>query len=173
MDDSRHDEFLRVFSQHSRKIFEFISTLVFCSSDAEDVFQDVCVVLWRKFDSYDPEGSFYAWACKIAYLEVLYLRRKSKKLQVFSEEVLQLMADDMLVRMDELDSRQAALEQCLAKLPPRDKELVKERYYYRKAPKEIAAVRQKSVHSIYRALVRVHSALRGCVESTLAREKRA
>ncbi|TWT94123.1 RNA polymerase sigma factor [Botrimarina colliarenosi] len=173
MDDTRHDEFLRLYSQHSRRLFDFISMLVFCTSDADDIFQNVCVVLWKKFDSYDPDGSFYAWACKIAYLEVLHARRKSKKLRIFSEEVLLGFADDMVARADDLDARQHALEHCLAKLRPNDKELVRERYHLRKLPKEIAAAQGASVHSIYRALVRVHDALRGCVESTLAKERHA
>jgi RNA polymerase sigma-70 factor (ECF subfamily) len=168
-----HDEFLRLYSQHSRRLFDFISTLVFCTSDADDIFQNVCVVLWKKFDSYDPGGSFYAWACKIAYLEVLYVRRRSKKLQVFSEELLLGLADNMIARRDELDARQNALDNCLTKLRDQDKELVRERYFLRRPPKEIAAARGASVHSVYRALVRVHDALRGCVESTLAKERHA
>jgi RNA polymerase sigma-70 factor len=166
----RHDEFLKLFSQHSRRIFEFISTLVFRRADADEVFQNTCVVLWKKFDSYDSQGSFYAWACKIAYLEMMYLRRKNKRLQTFSEEVLELLAENMLDRSAELNSHQSALEDCLQKLSLTDRKLIEQRYYLQKRPKEIAADRIKSVDSIYRALTRIHISLRQCVGRSLVRE---
>ncbi|MCA9234820.1 MAG: sigma-70 family RNA polymerase sigma factor [Planctomycetales bacterium] len=167
---ARQDEFLRLFSQHSRRVFEFISTLVFNSSDADEVFQNTCVVLWRKFANYDSEGSFYAWACKIAYLEVLHLRRSSKRLQVLSEEVLTLLADDLLSRSAQIPGRQGALQECLEKLEGDDRELVQQRYYLQRRPKEIAARHAASVHSIYRSLARVHTTLRECVGRVMARE---
>jgi RNA polymerase sigma-70 factor (ECF subfamily) len=170
-DDSvRHDEFLKLFSQHSRRVYEFISTLVLRPADADEVFQNTCVVLWKKFDSYEPDGSFYAWACKIAYLEMMHLRRSNKRLQTFSDDVLELLAENMLGRANHLNSRQSALEDCLQKLNVSDRKLIEQRYYFQKRPKEIALDRTRSVDSIYRALTRIHIALRECVGRTLVRE---
>ncbi|MBX3435180.1 MAG: sigma-70 family RNA polymerase sigma factor [Pirellulales bacterium] len=169
-EQERHTEFLRLFSQHSRRVFEFISTLVFNSSDAEEVFQDTCVVLWRKFSEYDPEGSFYAWACKVAYFEILHLRRANQRLQIMSEEVLTLLADDLLCRSEHLTARRAALEECLDKLAAKDRSLIQQRYYLQHRPKEIARKEAASVHSIYRSLARIHVALRECVGRVMAKE---
>lgn len=169
-DSPHHDEFLKLFSLHSRRVYEFISTLVLRGADADEVFQNTCVVLWKKFDSYDPEGSFYSWACKIAYLEMLYLRRTNKRLQTFSEEVLELLAENMLSRASHLNLRQSALEDCLQKLNVSDRNLIEQRYYFQKRPKEIARERTRSVDSIYRALTRIHMALRDCVGRSLVRE---
>jgi RNA polymerase sigma-70 factor, ECF subfamily len=166
----RHDEFLKLFSLHSRRVYEFISTLAFRPADADEVFQNTCVVLWKKFDSYDAQGSFYSWACKIAYLEMMHLRRTNKRLQTFSEEVLELLAENMLSRATELNSRQSALEDCLQKLSLTDRKLIEQRYYLQKRPKEIAADRTRSVDSVYRALTRIHMSLRECVGRTLVRE---
>lgn len=165
-----HDEFLRLFSQNSNRIFEFISTLVFNPADADDIFQSTCVVLWKKFDTYDPEGSFRAWACKIAYYEMLQLRRKSKRLQAFSDEVLELLAEDMLRRSSQLQARQLALADCIAKLTSQDRELLEQRYYHQIPPREIASTRPGSVYKVYRALTRIHTLLRECVGRTLAGE---
>jgi RNA polymerase sigma-70 factor (ECF subfamily) len=167
---ARHDEFLKLFSLHSRRVYEFISTLVFRPADADEVFQNTCVVLWKKFDSYDSQGSFYSWACKIAYLEMMHLRRTNKRLQTFSEEVLELLAENMLSRATELNSRQSALEDCLQKLSLTDRKLIEQRYYLQRRPKEIAADRTRSVDSVYRALTRIHMSLRECVGRTLVRE---
>src|SRR3972149_686807 len=101
-DEDQQDEFLRLFSRYSRRIYEFILTLTMRHADAEEIFQDTCLVLWKKFGSYDPQGSFYGWACRIAYLEVLQLRRKNQRLQLLSEEALAILADKALAHADNL-----------------------------------------------------------------------
>jgi len=166
----RQDEFLRLFSRYSRRIYDFILTLVFRHADAEEVFQDTCLVLWKKFDSYDPQGSFYGWACQIAYFEVLQLRRKSQRLLTLSEDALAVLANEALSRADHLNARQHALEDCLQKLGAEERTLIEQRYHERQAPKEIAAITSRSVYSVYRALARVHDALMTCVKLRLAHE---
>jgi RNA polymerase sigma-70 factor, ECF subfamily len=176
MDDGKsievkHDEFLRLFSSHSQRIYEFILMLVMRRTDAEEIFQNTCLILWKKFDSYNPEGNFHAWACRIAYLEILQLRRTNRRLQTFSEEALSLLADKAMAHSTDLGHRQQALEECLEKLGSQDRELIEQRYYFRRTPKEIASVKTRSVYSIYRSLCRVHRALFECVQSRMSREE--
>jgi RNA polymerase sigma-70 factor (ECF subfamily) len=166
-----HEEFMRLFSQHARRVYQFILALAMNHADADEVYQNTCVILWRKFESYDPGGSFYAWACRIAQLELMQVRRKNKRMQTFSEDVLNLLADHALSRGEELGSREDALADCLAKLNDADRRLIEQRYYDERAPKEIARQRSISVHSVYRALARIHIALRECVHRTIAREQ--
>ncbi|MCO6044656.1 sigma-70 family RNA polymerase sigma factor [Aeoliella sp. ICT_H6.2] len=170
-DQQRHDEFLRLFSRHSRRIYNFIFTLVMSHADAEEIFQDTCVLLWKKFDSYDPQGNFPAWACKMATYEVLQLRRKSKRLLLVGDETLKVLADQAIAHSDSLDARQHALEHCVEKLPDHDKALIEQRYRQQLTPKEMAASLSRSVYSVYRALTRVHSALMKCVTLQVADEK--
>ena len=165
------EEFLRLFSTHSQRVYEFILMLMGRRADADEVFQETCLVLWNKFDSYDPMGSFHAWACKIAYLKILALRRANRRLYLLSEEVLGILADKALTRVDELGHRREALDECLEKLKVPDRELIDQRYYERRTPKEIAASKSRSVYSVYRALCRVHSSLLECVENRLLKEE--
>jgi RNA polymerase sigma-70 factor (ECF subfamily) len=169
--EAKHDEFLRLFSSHSQRIYEFILTLVMRQADAEEIFQDTSLILWKKFDTYDPAGNFRAWACRIAYLEVLQLRRANRRLQTFSDEALALLAEKAIAHSDDSGRRQAALEECLEGLQPHDREMIEHRYYHRRAPKEIASLRDCSVYAVYRALARVHSALLNCVQIRLSREE--
>jgi RNA polymerase sigma-70 factor, ECF subfamily len=167
----QQEEFVRLFSIHSQRIYEFILMLVIRRADADEIFQETCLVLWNKFDSYEPTGSFYAWACKIAYLKILALRRANQRLQLFSEEVLGVLADKALAVADELGMRREALDECLERLSEGDRELIEQRYYDRCTPKEIAAAKSRSVYSVYRALCRIHSSLFECVESRLLKEE--
>jgi RNA polymerase sigma-70 factor (ECF subfamily) len=164
------DEFLRLFSRYSRRIYEFILTLVMRHADADEIFQDTCLVLWKKFDTYDPQGTFYGWACRIAYLEILQLRRKSQRLHTVSDEALAVLADRALDLADNLNARQHALEDCLQKLRAEDRTLIEQRYRQRRTPKEIAALGTVSVYSVYRTLARIHTSLMNCVQRSLARE---
>jgi RNA polymerase sigma-70 factor (ECF subfamily) len=168
--ENPQDEFLRLFSGYSRRIYEFILTLVMRHADAEEIFQDTCLVLWKKFDTYDPQGSFYGWACRIAYLEILQLRRKNQRLQILSEDALAILADKALAHSDNLDARQHALEDCLQRLKTPDRRMIELRYHQRRTPKEIAQADARSVYSVYRALARIHTTLMNCVQLRLARE---
>jgi RNA polymerase sigma-70 factor (ECF subfamily) len=169
-DADPQDEFLRLFSRYSRRIYEFILTLVMRHADADEIFQDTCLVLWKKFDTYDPQGTFYGWACRIAYLEILQLRRKSQRLHLVSDEALEVLADTAIGQADNLSARQHALEDCLQKLRAEDRALIDQRYRERHSPKEIAGLAAVSVYSVYRALARIHSSLMTCVQRNLARE---
>jgi RNA polymerase sigma-70 factor (ECF subfamily) len=84
---------------------------------------------------------------------------------------LALLAEKAIAHSDDLGRRQTALEECLEKLPPQDREMIEQRYYHRRAPKEIATLKTCSVYSVYRALARVHSALLNCVQIQLSREE--
>jgi RNA polymerase sigma-70 factor (ECF subfamily) len=164
------DTFLRLFSQYSRRIYEFVLTILPNHADAEEVFQNACVILWRKFDSYDPNGSFVSWACRIAYLEMLELHRIKKRSMTFDNDVMESLVAEMATRIDNSPSREDALEECLKKLDGEDRRLVEERYYQQYAPKEIARKWSRSVHSVYRSMVRIHAQLRDCVERTLRKD---
>lgn len=170
LSEDAHNEFLRLFSRYSRRIYEFILTFVVRHADAEEIFQNTCLVLWKKFGLYDPEGNFCSWACRIAYLEMLKHRRNSQRLHLLNEEALALLAEKALTWSDNLEARREALEDCLQKLNPQDRGLIEQRYYERQSPKEIAEARGQSVHSVYRALARVHTMLMNCVQLRLARE---
>lgn len=171
-DQQQHDEFLRLFSRHSRRIYNFVFTLVMSHADAEEVFQETCVVLWKKFDSYDPEGNFLSWACQIAIYEVKQLRRKQRRVPLLSDDALTALADQAIRHNDSLDSRQNALEHCVEKLSEADQALIEQRYRQQLKPKEIAQGVSKSVYAVYRALTRVHNLLMDCVNFQLVGENR-
>jgi RNA polymerase sigma-70 factor (ECF subfamily) len=170
LDGDRHDEFLRLFSRCSGRIYTFILTLVMRDADADEIFQDTSLVLWKKFGTFEPDGNFYSWACRIAYIEVLRLRQKNRRLQIVSDEALSVLAEIAIDRADDLDARTQALEHCLEKLGGADRLLIEQRYHQQLTPKEIAAASARSVYAVYRALARVHTALLNCIRRQLARE---
>src|SRR4051812_6704902 len=165
--DLDREEFARLFCRNARRIYGFIMTLVFNHHDAEEVFQNTNVVLWNKFADFEPGSNFFAWASRIAYYEVLSLMKQQRRSRTFSDEALELLANEAVAMSDRSTERYEALEDCLARLNPPDRELLQERYYNQRPPKQIAASHSKSVHAIYRALSRIHNVLLSCVERSM------
>ena len=54
----RHREFLRCFTANEAAIRAYVRRLVPLRSDADDVMQEVAVVLWEKFDEFREGGRF-------------------------------------------------------------------------------------------------------------------
>lgn len=167
----RHEEFVQLFSRDSWRLYRFILSAVLNHNDAEDILQNTSVVLWNKFDTFQPSTNFLAWACRIAEFEVFrYRRQKRSQSKLLSDETVQMLARHALTSASSADARQSALVHCLEKLGQQDRELIRLRYHDQMPTSEIAAQRSRSIYSIYRALGRIHAALLRCVQCALARE---
>jgi RNA polymerase sigma-70 factor len=162
--DVDREEFARVFSRNARRIYGFIMTLVFNHHDAEEVFQNTNVILWNKFADFEPGSNFFAWASRIAYYEVLSLMKQKRRARTISDESLELLANEATAIAQSSSARFDALEECLGELAAADRELLQERYYREKPPKQIAAIQSRSVHSVYRSLSRIHNVLLNCMQ---------
>jgi len=54
------DAFARLFAQHDRWLFAYLVSLLGNSAHAEEVFQEVCVVLWREYETFQLDR-FCEW----------------------------------------------------------------------------------------------------------------
>ncbi len=167
-----HEEFLRLLSRAESKIRRYIATLVPNSSDVDDVFQETLVALWRKFDSYRRDKPFDAWAFRFAHYQVLsYRKRKSVQAKhlAFSDQVIELLAVDQAGRSELFESQQSALEKCLERLPPPDRELLELRYSTNLPISQVARDTDQPVKLLYQTLERVRRQLLRCVNVRLDR----
>jgi RNA polymerase sigma-70 factor (ECF subfamily) len=87
-DDVRYETFVARFAKHEPDLRRFIRSLLPTWADTDDVLQQTAIVIWRKFDQYDPDTTFMKWACVIARFEALAYRRKmARDHLVFREDV--------------------------------------------------------------------------------------
>jgi RNA polymerase sigma-70 factor (ECF subfamily) len=156
------------------RLFGYIHSLVRDLNDADDLFQQTALILWRKFDEFDPHRSFFAWASGIARLEAgNFLRSRERRRLYFSDQLgVMLIEAHEEISDSELEQRREALAVCVAKLRQRDRELLHECYQDDAGVNQAASKRGRSPQSVYNSLRRIRRALYGCIAHTLSQESR-
>jgi RNA polymerase sigma-70 factor, ECF subfamily len=160
-------EFIRLFSLQTSSIYTYIRVLIPNRADAEDVFQETSRTLWEKFDEYRPgaDSNFRAWALRIAQLKALnYRRRELRRRKLFSDKAYAALDQAASMAMESLDLRLESLGDCYRRLAEDDRQVLTARYRSGLTVEAIATEMGRSVHSIYRALRRIHGELFGCVQ---------
>jgi RNA polymerase sigma-70 factor (ECF subfamily) len=168
-------EFADYLRAHQSRLYAYIHSLVRDLNDADDLLQQTTLILWKKFADFDRHGSFYAWACGIARLEVAnFLRSRGRRRLYFSDDLnLLLVEASAEPPAEEFADQRDALAQCVEKLRQRDRELLAECYAQPSGIHIAAHRRERSTHSIYNSLRRIRRSLYECVERTLAHNARA
>ncbi|WP_422927765.1 sigma-70 family RNA polymerase sigma factor [Singulisphaera sp. PoT] len=171
----RNTEFASRLQQHQTQLFSYLYSLVRDLDDADDLFQQTSLVLWDKFDQYDPSRSFIAWACGVARFEALnFLRSRSRQRVHFSDELaLMLIEAHEELANEPLEDRRTALEACMKKLRSRDQELLTACYGRSARIPEVAEGWGRSTHSIHNSLRRIRRTLYECVSRSLPLEDEA
>jgi RNA polymerase sigma-70 factor (ECF subfamily) len=169
-DAERRDTFARLFARHDRWLFAYLVSLLGSSADAEEVFQEVCVVLWRECETFELGTDFVRWVSVIAHHQVYRFRRQQRRVgPQLSDATVELLAQDAVTRADLLESRREALRQCLKKLPERDRQLVQHCYSDSRASfKAVAQDLGRPVNTVYKALNRIRKTLLECIQRTLS-----
>lgn len=166
------ERFAQLLARCQRRVFLYALGLVHSAADAEEVLQQTNLVLWRKFDQYQPGTDFGRWACRIAYYEVLKFReRRAREERLFSNDFVETLAVESASAMDLWDARRDALAGCLKKLTERDRELVLRRYQENATTRGVAEALGRSIQGARKSLHRIRMALLACIERTLAAEE--
>jgi RNA polymerase sigma-70 factor (ECF subfamily) len=168
----RTEQLVLLLTQHQEPLFRYIFSLVACEEDARDILQETSLALYRKFDAYDASRPFLPWAYRFAYLQVQKHREKAARspLRFFSEDVMDLLAQDRERMEPELDQRLQLLDGCLAKLTPQDKELITSRYAMRQGAEEMMQRFAMSRRTLFRNLELLRQRLHECVTRQLQSE---
>jgi len=170
--DQRRDAFARLFAKYDRWLFSYLVTLLANPAHAEEVFQEVCVIVWRMYDQFELGTDFVKWVSVIAQNQVRKFRRQAKRTGFqLSDEASERLAADAARGADLFDFRREALRQCLSKLGSRDRQLV-QRCYSESAEnfKTVAEELGRPVNTVYKALNRIRRSLHECIDRRLSTE---
>jgi RNA polymerase sigma-70 factor (ECF subfamily) len=138
--------------------------------DSEEVLQIANVVMWQKFDQFQPGTNFFSWACRVIHLTSKdYLKRQGREKLRFCDEFLDRVAVETTDRQDELAEREKALSQCIAKLRDKQRQILNLRYQQGQTIDQIANSFGVSDKAIYQSLSRMYKGLSDCVGRQLAK----
>jgi RNA polymerase sigma-70 factor (ECF subfamily) len=166
--DSRADEFAQLLAQHEARLFGYIHALVMNAADAEEVYQDTVLALWRKFDQFQPETNFAAWARAAAHFEVQhYFRGASRRRSRFDPVLVDEIAATQM-QLDQSETPDAetyfdALRKCKELLPDADQRLIEMCYLASLGVSKTARRLGRSPQSVCNSLSRIRRALFDCI----------
>lgn len=167
-------EFVARLTAGQGALYSFIVSLIGGLEQANDVLQETNLKLCRKAAQYDPEQPFLRWAYVFARNEVMSWRtRQARSRLVFDDAVVTKIAA-LFESVDGGAERElSALEECVERLPERQRELVSARYARGEAVQDIAARLRMPENAAAALFYRLRKALATCVELSLGKEASA
>ena len=171
MDSDRQEQFARAFLQYQDRLYGHIVLMLPNRHDAEDIFQQTSLILWKKWEDFDRGGDFLRWACGIAHNEVRnFLRRRGRDRMVLSEKLLNNLADVRLREQPLLDRRHSLLTECIKRLDFAAREMLERCYAGRNSMRAIAEQFRTTPNALYLRLRRIRRELMECVEQHAGKE---
>jgi RNA polymerase sigma-70 factor (ECF subfamily) len=163
--DRSNEYFVRLVIDHQIRLYAWISSLLGGSGDVRDVLQDVNVMIWQRAREYAEGTDFWRWASQIAYFTVLtYRKRRSRDRLIFDDDFLKSVAAAATRQTESINDDLVSLRRCVEKLPPLERDLIRERYSLKRPVKRLAELRNKSAGAIAQALRRIRAVLADCIE---------
>ncbi|BCX47455.1 DNA-directed RNA polymerase sigma-70 factor [Haloferula helveola] len=172
-DDPGDVQFVQLLTEHQNIIRSFIISLLPGAPGVDDVIQNTNAVLWRKRADFTHGTNFRAWAFSIARFQTMaYLKQlKRRRWVTLDPDVAIKIADDIEARPEtpeDQECRLEALDDCLGKLRPKDRELLVQRYWHRTRLQDFAVTSQRSVQALKVTLFRLRAGLKRCIEESVA-----
>jgi len=170
-DSPRETGFLRDLSSAYREAYASAFAIVGNRADADDVMQEVCIVLWQKYEDFEQGTDFRKWACSIAFhVARAYVRRQRRRSSGLSDLALARIEQIRTGGAELFDLRREVLRECVGKLSARDQQFLQDCYGSSQSQAAFARSQKKSVETIYTRLKRIRHKLITCVNRTLGKE---
>ena len=164
--DTTHHDFLRRFTLAQRALRRYVLAHVPDFHQAEDVMQEVAVILWDRFEEFQTDRSFEAWAIGIARNKVFHVRRTSGAGRLLlTGELSERFAAKLQNIVPQFDQRRGKLKNCLQKLAERARKTNELRYGEGFSTERIALETGGSVNAVRILLCRTRRSLARCITS--------
>lgn len=171
--NDRDSRFVNELTTNQLSLSLYVRSLLPGDSAAHDVAQQANAKIWEKRGEFELGTNFKAWAFSIARYEVLnYRKRQSRDARlVFSDDLEQTIATELVDTPDDMQERHEALQSCLQKLRPEQRDLLLHRYAKSGTLADYAAEVGRSVGSLKVTLHRLRTSLLGCIEGRIRSEE--
>lgn len=163
-DPKRYDEFAGLIRLHMRQVLAYINSLVLNWNDADDLFQETCVILWQKFDEFRPGTNFLAWALRVADHKVMKFHTEQSRYAAFTAGLRDAIQSDFADRSSgDPEAHLAALSGCMDKLSQNDQRIARLCYIEGISIRQLADAMGRPLKSVQNSLYRIRAWLLECV----------
>lgn len=163
------EDFVRLLTESHRRLLGYLLSLLGNRHDAEDVLQRASVTMWRRYETFEPGTDFMAWASTVAFYEAKNFQRVAARSRLrFDDDLLNTLAAERPEDLRHFDARLDALEHCVGKLDPANRQLVEAVYGDDAEIATLAAQLGRAPQTLYNRLNGIRRALADCVERRLA-----
>ena len=165
----REETLVKNIIRHKRVIEGMITALIGDASAAEDLFQEVAVIMTRKREEVDELCRFVAWGRSIAINVVRdYRKSRARRRVLFLDDAsLDVVAAEFEKDDAVWDERRHPLRKCTETLPARERQVLQRRYHEDESVEEVAASLSMSRGALDTMLYRIRKSLQLCVEGKL------
>ena len=148
----------------------YVDAIVRNTALAEDILQEVAIIVLRKHADLTDAQGFGPWIRSIARFQALNALRKRENAPLPLGETV---ADLIDIAWSDGDGTRDAkriewLRQCMETLTERAQELVRLRYHQDLSGAEIASVVKRPLNTVYVSLARIHRSLAECMHRRMA-----
>ena len=171
-DQERHNLFAELINRHQSELYGYIYAVIRSWEDTDDLYQSVCLILWRKFESFRSGSDFFAWARQTAKIEISSFLRHRRLPSYTAEKLMDILTEITAEPHDAAaEVYLVALQRCREKLSTADNELLQLRYVEELSTVEIADRLQRLQPNVSRSLNRIRRWLFECIEMELAKQE--
>lgn len=172
--DPRLALFTQLMSSCQPQLLASMFAMVQNMADAEDICQRASLIMWRKFGRFKEGTDFRAWALAICRYEALsFIRKRRGERLFFSEEALAALVDAQdrqNAQVEDQESRWANLNDCINRLPPKQRRIITLYYSESHNIGEVATAIESTEGAVRTALCRARQTLRHCVSIRINQE---
>jgi RNA polymerase sigma-70 factor, ECF subfamily len=170
--ETKDKQFFRLYVTHQRSVYAFIMANVRNFNDANDIMQEVAMIMWQKFDTLDQKDEgFLGWGITIARNQLYhYFARIRKTRLVFDESLLAEIENQCAEKLKTCPDHIYALQRCLSKLNEPHRQLLMMKFGQQRTIQAISEEVKRSASAVYKMITRIHLALQRCIHHVLAEE---
>lgn len=159
----------QLFVRNQQAVLGYVLSMEPNYADAEDIVQEVFLVISRKAHTWSAGTNFLAWACTVARYSTLdFQRKRTRRVARLDEDVMELLYGSDIPDEATTVHHVSLLQTCLNRLAPKARELVWLRYHNVQKPEQIAERVGWTPNAVNVALARARTFLRECLEHQLA-----
>lgn len=167
-----HEAFGLLVRRYQARLRAMVAHYIANHDDVHDLVQDTFLEAFRHIDRFDPESEFLPWLRSLArHRTLVFLRRRRTQYKAVTPLVAQAIqerTERLSSRSDDTWERLQALQNCFAKLSPKNQHLLQLRYTMQVAVRDIADQCDRSAAGISSLLYRIRTILARCVRHQLA-----